>query len=367
MSSLLSSFSSALSSVLVRVDVSRLLCELLLLLGRRYDFDSSEAMLYVCENASSLSALSLVSSSSSSVKEKVRNKSVKEKVVKEKVVKSKVQLPFQSESATRCRALQFNGGLYTQCESVKPSSGGSYCSKCEQSMLKLCTEVPVYGTVESRVKEKSSFVDPKGRKPVHYSVWLKKHSVTREMVLAEALKQGIELSESHFESPPTVKRGRPSTKSATSPAKPKGKKGRPRTVKVVEVSAPTTDLFAALEEDDVEVVEEEEKEEEEKEEVEVEEEETMELEEELEVEEEEKEEKEVAIVVPVPVIEKKMKKCSYRNKKYLRYTDESNDNTVFKCDMDERGNYVPVGKWVGRKVVFDNDDSDGTESLTDKK
>ena len=108
--------------------------------------------------------------------------------------------------------------------------------------------VPEYGTMEQRLAVGlNDYVDPSGRKVVHYTKIMKKHKVSEEDVLAEARKFGQVVDACHFVQPEldSVKRGRPK---AEKPVKvSSGVKGRPKkTKKVVEIDGEEDDLFASL-------------------------------------------------------------------------------------------------------------------------
>ena len=108
--------------------------------------------------------------------------------------------------------------------------------------------VPEYGTMEQRLAVGlNDYVDPSGRKVVHYTKIMKKHKVSEEQVLAEARKFGQVVDACHFVQPEldSVKRGRPK---AEKPVKvSSGVKGRPKkTKKVVEIDGEEDDLFASL-------------------------------------------------------------------------------------------------------------------------
>jgi flagellar biosynthesis GTPase FlhF len=108
--------------------------------------------------------------------------------------------------------------------------------------------VPEYGTMSQRLAVGlNDYVDPSGRKVVHYTKIMKKHKVSEEQVLAEARKFGQAVDACHFIQPEldSVKRGRPK---AEKPVKvSSGVKGRPKkTKKVVEIDGEEDDLFATL-------------------------------------------------------------------------------------------------------------------------
>jgi len=206
--------------------------EVVIALSREYNFSASEAS----------SKLGLVG-----VKVSVTDGSVgrKRKVVaKECVEKSAFPLPFMGRNVEECcQSLRQSQGLYTQCRNSK--AGEKFCKSCSSKMV---DGVPEYGTIEQRLAVGvNDYVDPSGRKVVHYTKIMKKYKVSEEQVIAEAKKLGQVVDGCHFIQPESdnVKRGRPK---AEKPAKvSSGVKGRPKkTKKVVEIDGEEDDLFASL-------------------------------------------------------------------------------------------------------------------------
>jgi hypothetical protein len=175
--------------------------------------------------------------------------SLKKSEGKKKVtfVKPSFALPFTTCNPAFCNGLKPSHGLYTQC-SGSPVDGNSYCKGCMKQCEKNGTDKPDNGTIEDRIK--SDFKGPKGDAPKHYTAVMKKLKLTKEQVLEEASKFGIEIAEEHFTAPEgKTKRGRPSKKeksddeSASSEPKKRGRpKKAPKDVKPEE----TEDLFANL-------------------------------------------------------------------------------------------------------------------------
>jgi hypothetical protein len=173
--------------------------------------------------------------------------SVKKVESKKKTSMPAFALPFTSCNPALCNGLKSMHGLYTQCQG-SPVEGKSYCKGCVKQCEKNGTNKPDNGTIEDRMK--NDFKGPKGDAPKHYTAVMKKLKLTKEQVLEEASKFGIEIAEEHFTAPEgKTKRGRPSKKeksddeSATSEPK---KRGRPKkTEKVVKLEE-TEDLFANL-------------------------------------------------------------------------------------------------------------------------
>lgn len=208
--------------------MERYVLEVVEALSREYNFSASDAS----------SKLGLVG-----VKVSVMDGSVgrKRKVVEEK---SAFPLPFMGRNVEECcQSLRQSQGLYTQCRNSK--AGEKFCKSCSSKMV---DGVPEYGTIEQRLAVgMNDYVDPSGRKVVHYTKIMKKYKVSEEQVIAEAKKLGQVVDGCHFIQPESdnVKRGRPK---AEKPAKvSSGVKGRPKkTKKVVEIDGEEDDLFASL-------------------------------------------------------------------------------------------------------------------------
>jgi hypothetical protein len=199
-------------------------------LSSEYNFSASEAS----------SKLGLVGVKVNVVGSKGGVKSQR-KVVEDK---SLFPLPFSGRNVEECcQSLRQSQGLYTQCRNSKAS--GEFCKSCSSKMV---DGVPEYGTMSLRLAVGlNDYVDPSGRKVVHYTKIMKKHKVSEEQVLAEARKFGQVVDACHFIQPEldSVKRGRPK---AEKPVKvSSGVKGRPKkTKKVVEIDGEEDDLFASL-------------------------------------------------------------------------------------------------------------------------
>ena len=212
----------------MRVSMERYVLEVVEALSREYNFSASDAS----------SKLGLVG-----VKVSVMDGSVgrKRKVVEEK---SAFPLPFMGRNVEECcQSLRQCQGLYTQCRNS--IAGEKFCKSCSSKMV---DGVPEYGTIEQRLAVGvNDYVDPSGRKVVHYTKIMKKYKVSEEQVIAEAKKLGQVVDGCHFIQPESdnVKRGRPK---AEKPAKvSSGVKGRPKkTKKVVEIDGEEDDLFASL-------------------------------------------------------------------------------------------------------------------------
>ena len=210
--------------------VSRYVLSVVEALSSEYNFSASEA-------SSKLNLLGLKVSVGGGRKER---KSV-EKAPQDKTA---FPLPFSGRNVEECcQSLRQNQGLYTQCRNSKAID--DFCKSCSSKMV---DGVPEYGTMSQRLAVGlNDYVDPSGRKVVHYTKIMKKHKVSEEQVLAEARKFGQVVDACHFVQPESdsVKRGRPK---AEKPAKvSSGVKGRPKkTKKVVEINGEEDDLFAAL-------------------------------------------------------------------------------------------------------------------------
>jgi hypothetical protein len=198
--------------------------------SKEYGFDSAEALMRLGMDSVTIS---------------VKGSKEKKAGVKKAAMPS-IALPFTTCNPALCSGLKQNHGLYTQCPGA-PVEDNSFCKGCIKQCEKNESGKPDNGTIEDRVK--SDFKGPKGDAPKHYTAVMKKLKLTKEQVLEEAGKFGIEIDEEHFVAPATqTKRGRPSKKSAddNSASVESKKRGRPKKqpkdVKPEEVD----DLFANL-------------------------------------------------------------------------------------------------------------------------
>jgi len=223
----------SVSSVVVeglRASVSRYVQSVVEALSSEYNFSASEA-------SSKLNLLGL--------KVKVVGGRKERKVVdKPPQDKTAFPLPFSGRNVEECcQSLRQSQGLYTQCRNSKAID--DFCKSCSSKMV---CGVPEYGTMSQRLAVGlNDYVDPSGRKVVHYTKLMKKHKVSEEQVLAEARKFGQVVDACHFVQPESdsVKRGRPKAEKAVKVSS--GVKGRPKkTKKVVEIDGEEDDLFASL-------------------------------------------------------------------------------------------------------------------------
>ena len=171
-------------------------------------------------------------------------------------------LPFCGKKvAGCCLGLKENEGLMTQCR-VSVKTGG-FCKTCENQGIKNGTSIPKYGTIDDRMKcDALEYVAPNGDRPTRYAAVMAKYNLTKEAVLAECEKAGVEMDVRHFEvvaaEGGAVKgKGRPrkadkvvadaaAADAAATPAPVSGgRRGRPKKdAKVIELEG--DDLFAAL-------------------------------------------------------------------------------------------------------------------------
>lgn len=162
---------------------------------------------------------------------------MKERV--EKYKERKIVLPWSGE-VEGCKVLKYNMGLYTQCgESI---SGGESCVGCVKEYSKKGEHR--YGTVEERkAKGIMEYKDPRGKGVVRYTEIMKKLNLTKEEVMSEAKRQGVEVAECHFEEK-SAKRGRPRKEKEI--VGEKKKRGRPKKEKEMVSNKAGEDLIASL-------------------------------------------------------------------------------------------------------------------------
>lgn len=164
---------------------------------------------------------------------------MKERVEKYKERKE-VVLPWSGE-VEGCKELKYNMGLYTQCGG-SISGESKYCVGCVKEYSKKGEHR--YGTVEERkAKGIMEYKDPRGKGVVRYTEIMKKLNLTKEEVLSEAKRRGVEVAECHFEEK-SAKRGRPRKEKEV--VGEKKKRGRPRKEKEMVSNKAGEDLIASL-------------------------------------------------------------------------------------------------------------------------
>ena len=164
---------------------------------------------------------------------------MKERVEKYKERKE-VVLPWSGEEEG-CKELKYNMGLYTQCGG-SISGETKYCVGCVKEYSKKGEHR--YGTVEERkAKGIMEYKDPRGKGVVRYTEIMKKLNLTKEEVLSEAKRRGVEVAECHFEEK-SAKRGRPRKEKEV--VGEKKKRGRPRKEKEMVSNKAGEDLIASL-------------------------------------------------------------------------------------------------------------------------
>ena len=152
----------------------------------------------------------------------------------------KIVLPWSGESEG-CKVLKYNMGLYTQC-GEKLLGGGGSCVGCVKEYSKKGEHR--YGTVEERkAKGIMEYKDPRGKGVVRYTEIMKKLNLTKEEVLSEAKRRGVEVAECHFEEK-SAKRGRPRKEKEV--VGEKKKRGRPKKEKEMVSNKAGEDLIASL-------------------------------------------------------------------------------------------------------------------------
>ena len=164
----------------------------------------------------------------------------------EKVKKNKnkmISLPFNKTCVKEelCGALEYNQGLFTQCQK-NHLVDGIYCSSCHEETMSSDNGMPSCGTVEERLsKGLMEFRDAKGRAPTSYLNYLKKKNSSVEYARCLAEEKGETIDEEHFEE----RRGRPKKASDESSVAKSEKRGRPKKAPVQVKSAKTFDIFTS--------------------------------------------------------------------------------------------------------------------------
>jgi hypothetical protein len=136
----------------------------------------------------------------------IKEKTIKEKTIKEKTLKEKTtdsdkspkwKLPFNGTiHPSLCHAICRADGLYIQCKK-NHLDDSDLCKTCQNYMLK--NEKLPYGRIEERAEV--GLYDFRFGKyaPLPYSIYMKKHELSRETVDEYAATLGITLDEQHFQ------------------------------------------------------------------------------------------------------------------------------------------------------------------------
>ena len=103
-----------------------------------------------------------------------------------------------------CRAIQKNGGLFTQCTN-SPLDGG-WCKKCAKDVEKNGT--PTNGDVEARLAKDIMEYKVGNVEVKPYILYMEKNGITQEKVLESAAEYGLTIDPRQFEK---KKRGRRNT------------------------------------------------------------------------------------------------------------------------------------------------------------
>lgn len=108
-----------------------------------------------------------------------------------------------------CEGLKYCGGLFIQCKNKKTEGSDNYCSFCFKQSEQNEHNKPNCGNIQDRMKVSAlDYVDPKGRKVVPFSTYMRKKKIDRELAEIEATMNNITIDENQF-TEVVVKRGRP--------------------------------------------------------------------------------------------------------------------------------------------------------------
>jgi len=194
--------------------------KLILDCANMYNFDADEA----CRRLN-ISSLKIVDKAPSAPKVKAP-----------KVKSSQIPLPFTGKKEGVCLGLKRNYGLFTQCVEIKVNESG-FCKSCAKEHEKT-------GTVDDRLNgDMFNYVSKDGKKSVPFVNIMKKMNLTKEQVLEEAEKQGVEIPEGHFAEKAKKEKKEKNEKKETE----KKGKGRPKKEKkVLNTENEVSDLFSEL-------------------------------------------------------------------------------------------------------------------------
>ena len=139
------------------------------------------------------------------------NSSDQQSISSDKKEKKKVKfvLPWSGIADDDCcQGLKNNYGIFTQCTNPKVTDC-RFCKQCVLAIAKNGDEHPCGTVVERLAVGINDYKDPKGKKVVHYTQYMKKMNITQQDVIDFA--DGKYIHPSHFVSS-NSKRGRPSKK-----------------------------------------------------------------------------------------------------------------------------------------------------------
>lgn len=145
------------------------------------------------------------------VQESRENSSDQQSISSDKKDKKKVKfvLPWSGIADDDCcQGLKNNYGIFTQCTNPKVTDC-RFCKQCVLAIAKNGDEHPCGTVVERLAVAINDYKDPKGKKVVHYTQYMKKMNITQQDVIDFA--DGKYIHPSHFVSS-NSKRGRPSKK-----------------------------------------------------------------------------------------------------------------------------------------------------------
>lgn len=118
-----------------------------------------------------------------------------------KIITPDFALPWTNQPIPHCcDALRSYYGVFSQCTNLKHGNS-NFCKTCSKK-----GETPPCGTIYDRAK--GGFVAPNGKKPLHYTIFMKKVGKTEQQVRNELAKFDISVDDDFF-NPPKVGRGRP--------------------------------------------------------------------------------------------------------------------------------------------------------------
>ena len=158
--------------------------------------------------------------------------------------KASFLLPFVGVvSETKCYGIKWNSGLHTQCP--KETEGVDYCKTCQGQCDENESGKPNYGDIRDRLTcDLLAYVDCKGKRTLPYANYMKKRSLDRETVVAEAAKFGIIIPEEHFVLRKPGKLGRP--KKVVVEVSDTDSETKPKKRKPTKTAGVGEDLVAAL-------------------------------------------------------------------------------------------------------------------------
>ena len=163
-------------------------------LAEQYNFDPADAITQFCDKPPTIDTPTIDTPSiSTPISTPIKSNN--------KIITPEFALPWTNQPIPHCcDALRSYYGVFSQCTNLKHGNS-NFCKTCSKK-----GDAPPCGTIHDRAKH--DFIAPNGKKPLHYTIFMKKVGKTQQQVRDELAKFDISVDDDLF-NPPKVGRGRP--------------------------------------------------------------------------------------------------------------------------------------------------------------